>query len=107
MKVIVAEADEASLRVQELVVDAHEEDVFAIVQLGDDLVGLVILHAIGVGRARAAREDREQHSFKKEKYGHPPIFKPGGTTFRIARAYSSLLPVRQALSLFPGRTASA
>jgi hypothetical protein len=38
---------ESSLRIQEHVIDAFEEDVLAFVLLGDDLVRSVILQAVG------------------------------------------------------------
>ena len=56
-----AEADEVALRVQELVVNVHEEDVLAVVQARDDPAHLLLdLGAVRVGRPCAAGDDGQQ-----------------------------------------------
>ena len=56
VKVVVSEADEATISARELVIDIPEEDMLTVIQPGDDLVSFVILHAIRIrGSGTAGR----------------------------------------------------
>ena len=60
-----AEPDQTPLRVEKLVIDVHEEHVLAIMQAGNDLVGLFDLQPIGIGRAVSARVSIERHPLRQ------------------------------------------
>src|SRR2546423_8181076 len=62
-----AEADQATLRIQKLVIDVHEEHVLTVVQTGDDLVRFFDFETIGVRGPRAAREDGQQQNLRIRK----------------------------------------
>ena len=51
VQVIGAEADQLSLGVEEFGIEVHEEDMFLIIQLCDDLVDFLALETRGVGGA--------------------------------------------------------
>jgi hypothetical protein len=57
VKVVVSEADEATISARELVIDIPEEDMLTVIQPDDDLVSFVILHAIRIRGSGTARED--------------------------------------------------
>ena len=55
---------EGAIGLHELAADVEEEDVLAVIQLGNDVVHFLELDALGIGRGFfAAREDGEQQDF--------------------------------------------